>query len=95
MPGGIWTHTQSGHLTCGAYYATPLYEKSCFSFSSGQWKQSHTLDRKRFHHSSWLSKKGVMLLGGSIFTSKNTSELLTCYEDAQFKPHFNLKYDTE
>ena len=64
-------HTQSGLITCGGYWS----KRSCLSFSDGQWRTSHQLQNDRVEHSSWLSKQGVVLMGGGHM-NRITTEIL-------------------
>merc|ERR1712112_511427 len=84
-------HSQSGLVTCGGSGGGHNIDiqTSCVTFSSGQWRTSHQLQKQRFYHSSWMSQHGVVLMGGG---SPSTSEILT--EDGQSSPSFTLKYDT-
>ena len=57
LEGGGWTHTL----------------RTCLTFTSGQWIQSHTLQYSRYDHSTWVSDHGIILLGG--YDSLNTERL--------------------
>ena len=86
LPDDYFYHTQSGLVTCGGLSGdTP---KSCLTFSGGQWITSHTLLQQRAFHSSWFSKHGILLMGGSV--SLTTTEMLSA--DGQSTPGFTLKY---
>ena len=91
LPDDRYSHTQSGLVTCGGYRSDT--RTSCLTFSSGQWRTSHQLQHSRYHHSSWMSQHGVVLMGGSTWDSQTTTEMLT--EDGQSSPSFTLKYDTQ
>ena len=50
---------------------------NCQTFANGTWSTCHTLLRPRANHTSWSSRAGVVLLGGSA--SPATTELLSDY----------------
>ena len=75
-------HTMSGLTICGGYNT----RTNCLMFSEGQWNVSHSLVQERYAHSSWLSRKGLVLIGG--YGSGYTSELVGQGEA------FSLKYNT-
>ena len=81
-------HTQSGLFTCGGYSSMDT-ETSCLSFTDGRWSTSHTLQHRRWYHSSWMSQHGVVLIGGGA--SRNTTEILT--DNGGSTPAFTLKYE--
>ena len=81
-----WGHSQSGLVTCGGLGSRA--RKSYEIFSSGQWS-GHGLQQKRSDHSSWISRHGVLLMGG--YYSRTTTEI---YRYGQSLPYFTLKYDT-
>ena len=70
-------HTQSGLITCGGYLGKGRGKRTCLSFSDGQWNTSHLLQTQsdRVEHSSWLSKHGVVLMGGYYAFGKSTDIL--------------------
>ena len=74
LPDARNSHTQSGLITCGGgkTYDT---RTSCVTFSSGQWKPSHVLQYERHGHSSWMSKHGIVILGGAG-PFENSTEIL-------------------
>ena len=63
LPNDRRVHTQSGLIVCGG--TSNVTEKSCVTFSSGIWSQSHTLIHDRGLHSAWYSPAGIMLMGGT------------------------------
>ena len=80
-------HTQSGPIACGGWGGT-----SCLTFSSGQWKETHSMFQKREGHVAWDSPKGVLLMGAVYGEKVNTTELLN--EDGSSTQQFNMKYET-
>jgi len=88
LPNYRTKHTQSGLITCGGTYPTST-RKSCVTFSSGVWTQTHSLIESRYQHSSWLSPLGLVLMGGD--SSSLTTELLT--EEGTSMEFFDLFYD--
>ena len=90
MPEPRLSHTQTGPVVCGGYH-----RKSCITFTRGSvnWKKTHTLARRgRVHHSAWDSPQGTVLIGGSDFPARTTSEILL--ENGDTKPGFNLDHRT-
>jgi len=83
-------HTQSGLITCGGHGENDT-DTSCLTFSDGQWRETHQLQKGRVLHSSWMSQQGLVLLGG-YGGGENTTEILT--DDGGSLPSFTLKYDT-
>ena len=75
LPNSRSGHTQSGLEVCGGHDSVTM--TNCLTFSNGTWTTSHNLLHPRTNHTSWLSPKGVVLMGGSF--SPNTSELLSNY----------------
>ena len=80
-------HTQDGEVTCGG----TSYKSSCVSLTASGWTKSHDLVEWRFHHSSWSSPAGLLLMGG---ISGRTTELLSDTGSSS-SPSFDLEYDTE
>ena len=89
LPDLRFQHTQSGLITCGSSGS----DTSCLSFINGQWETSHQLQHSRYRHSSWMSQHGVVLMGGSVFFSRNSTEILT--DNTGSIPAFTLKYNIE
>ena len=78
--GGLWVKSQDTQTTCLR-----------FSTEDDSWTYSHTLDHKRVGHSSWVTSKGLLLMGGWL--SDTTTELLSL-EGGHGKPSFELEYRT-
>lgn len=79
-------HTQTGPLACGGW------KTGCLTFSSGQWEDSNfSLLQYRNSHVAWKSPKGVLLMGGTLDASVNTTELLN--KDGSSTEQFKLKYE--
>ena len=85
LPRSRADHTTNGLITCGGFTA----DRSCVTFSDGNWYESHTLGVGRAWHTSWSSPQGVLLIGG--YHSQATTELLT--DDGTSTPGFSLQYD--
>ena len=87
FPVPLFEHAQSGLITCGGSYSNlDNTQNSCYTFSGGHWKKSHTLGKKRWGYTAWASPQGVLLIGG---TSSNTTELLT--DDGVTNSSFTLE----
>ena len=89
------THTINDLVLCGGddlgtHAGTD--SRSCLTFSSGTWKKSHTLAHKRFGHSSWKGKQGIILLGSHY--SQTTTERLTEGSD-HGTPDFALMHSVQ
>ena len=72
-------HSQTGLLACGNKNGMDPSMNTCESYDTkiGNWTDSHTMQRGRFHHSAWKSPHGVMLLGGGTGSgSLTTAEVL-------------------
>ena len=69
---------------------------TCLEFQNGFWIESYTLTKPRYHHSSWTTPNGIMLMGGRAtsedFEIPITSEILT--EDELSMPKFKMQYRT-
>merc|ERR1719295_461938 len=85
---GAWrdVHTMEEMTVCGGVDT----ERSCLTLIDGTWQTTTTLLEERFHHSSWASPSGVILLGGS-YSSSRTSERIQ--EDGTSVSGFPLEYD--
>ena len=79
-------HSQTVLLACGSYNdhadgldgTKPLRSCETFNLQTGEWEESHSMQHARFHHGSWQSPKGVMLLGGGKEqASRTTAEIMT------------------
>ena len=73
----------SGLTICGGANT----RTTCLQLSSGQWSVSHNLTQQRYHHSSWESDQGVVLMGGYL-DSALSSEVV-----GQGGVAFDMKYD--
>ena len=83
-------HTNNGVLTCGGLYT----QSTCLTLTNGKWLYSHNLTNPRWGHSSWSSKKGVVLIGGYHEDSLETTEIVDS-ESAITTVGFTLKYQTK
>ena len=92
LPDERRVHSQTGLITCGG--GSGATQKSCITFSSGTWQESHTLTENRYGHTQWSSPDGVLLIGG-YGVSSGTTELLTDNGDSTpaFNPGYEIKYD--
>ena len=87
-------HTQNGLEACGGIgldwdYTTPTLT-SCVRFSGGVWSPSHQMVEQRWHHTSWASPAGTLLMGG--IPNWDTTELLDAATGDSVMS-FPLKYD--
>ena len=91
-------HTQDGDLACGGSFSTTSTSapapSTCVRLSAeaGGWVLSHNLLQTRYHHSSWQSPAGLVLIGG--YYSGRTTELLSS-SDSSSSYNFTLEYRTE
>ena len=79
LPADKYHHSQTGLVTCGGGL-TSSDQKSCYTFSAGRWKKTHTLVRRRYGHTAFAFSQGVMLMGGAHdhgAISARTTEWLT------------------
>ena len=88
LPENKFFHTLSGLITCGGGQPPNTDQKSCFTFSGGNWKKTHTLRQLRYGATSWASPSGVLIMGG-IYGQETTTELLN--EAGGSTASFNLK----
>ena len=82
-------HTMDSLLICGGWDSSTA--TTCLSFTSGQWITSHTLVEERFHHTSWQTEQGLVLMGGQGFP--DTSEIVAT-AGRQGGPSFAMQYST-
>jgi len=95
LPDTRMSHTMDDDLLCGGLWIKSQdTQTTCLRFSTedDSWTYSHTLDHKRVGHSSWVTSKGLLLMGGWL--SDTTTELLSL-EGGQGKPSFELEYRTK
>merc|ERR1711953_992287 len=93
-------HSINENIVCGGgpYNSDPNYtghdetRSSCVTLASdGTWLETTRLLEQRYHHSSWASPSGLILLGGR--GSKRTTEKIQ--EDGSSSYSFELKYDLD
>ena len=92
-------HSQTGLTICGGHKHKYIRTR-CNTFSGGEWKKSHTLERETRGHTAWASPQGVLLMGGvyrCAFRVMNclpqgdtSTELLN--DDGGTTPSFKLSY---
>merc|ERR1719348_2788193 len=95
LPDDRISHTMDGDLLCGGLWVNnPDVQKSCLRFSAeeGTWTYTHTLAEKRVGHSSWVTSRGLVLMGG--WMSDTTTEIVQI-GGGEGVPSFNLKYKTK
>ena len=84
-------HTMDGMTICGGVFTEN--GNTCITFSSGKWVNSHALAQDRSYHCSWSISDGIMLLGGYMWDSQTTTEIVRPEEfDSQLG--FTLKHRT-
>ena len=91
LPDRRRTHTINDLVLCGGD-DLENESHSCLTFSSGTWEKTHTLAQKRYGHSSWKGKQGIILLGSHY--SQTTTERLTEGSD-HGTPDFALMHSVE
>ena len=77
-------------LICGGAYTYT----TCITFSSGKWITSDNLYHRRDYHCSWQTEEGVVLMGGVVTGSQNTTEIVRVGV-TQGRPTFPLKHYAE
>ena len=92
LPAQRWGHTQNGLVICGGTDCCVDTRKSCVTFSSGTWQETHTLRKERRHHTSWTSPQGVVMIGGYESGMQTTTELLNDNGGSTYS--FSLDYIT-
>ena len=75
---------------CGGGYFTNT-TTTCITFTSGQWVTSHALAEERWHHTSWSTEAGIILMGGDL--SGMTTEIISQGE-YDGVPWFDMQYNT-
>ena len=93
LPNRRFFSTQSGDLLCGGgsdKNSLPNTREYCITWSLNAWSKSHiSLLHKRYGHSSWVTRSGTYLIGGTH--SPRTSELV--HEDGSVENGFSLKHN--
>ena len=84
LPEGRRGHTQTGLTACGGYGSGA---RSCVTLSELGWTKTYDLIQRRYYHTAWDTRSGIILLGGS--ESPTTTELL---KDGGSELTFSLKY---
>ena len=85
-------HTQNGLTACGGTRGE--IRQKCFTFNAeaGTWEMSQSLKEVRAYHTSWQTRQGLILFGGSSAGVKGT-ELVTDAAETQLNP-FELQYSS-
>ena len=77
---------QNGPLLCGG-----SEDINCIKITEdGHWQTTNSLQKERYHHSSWSIGEDVLLLGGAI--KPDTTELVLSNGTSIPHPHIFLKY---
>jgi len=93
LPDTRISHTMDSEYLCGGNWVhNPDVQTTCLKFEDNQWTYSHTLSHKRSSHSSWMTNKGLLLMGGWL--SATTTELLPL-DGGEGVPSFELEYKTK
>ena len=103
---GKFQHSQTGYVSCGSYWDFWNDDghdepSKCYTFTAGQWEQTHTLTRERFFHVSWQSPLGTLLIGGGQTgtgyqpTYAGESTELLSNNDTTTELLFSLPYHTQ
>ena len=88
LPDERYSHTMDSLELCGGYSTRTI----CITFTSGQWVTSHALTEERYHHTSWSTDVGTILMGGR--DSGRTTEIISQGE-YEGVPGFDMQYNTE
>jgi len=95
LPGGPRSdHSINDRTICGGgvYNVYSASRRSCLTLNSnGNWLETTSLLEQRYHHSSWASPSGLILMGGR--GSKRTTEKIEA--DGTSTYSFELKYDID
>merc|ERR1711902_458916 len=95
LPGGRRSdHSVNDRTICGGgvYNVYSASRRSCLTLNSnGNWLETTSLLEQRYHHSSWASPSGLILMGGR--GSKRTTEKIEA--DGTSTYSFELKYDID
>jgi len=97
LPDSRLSHTMDGGYLCGGLWdVEPEVMKTCLKYSAeeDQWSQkpSYTFKEKRSGHSSWISSRGLHLMGG--WFSGTTSEIVPI-DGGKGGTAFDMKYKTK
>ena len=93
LPDTRISHTMDSEYLCGGNWVhNPDVQTTCLKFENNQWTYSHTLSKKRSSHSSWMTNKGLLLMGGWL--SDTTTEILPA-DGGEGVPSFELEYKTK
>ena len=91
-PPGRALHSATGLTQCGGDGDDDT-RTTCSTFT-GQWETSHQLGVPRWMHMSWESPSGIILLGGGVGDTEQTTEILS-QNSSTTTPSFQLPYRTE
>ena len=95
LPDTRISHTMDSEYLCGGLWVkNPDVQTTCLKFAPEEdgWTYSHTLSHKRVGHSSWMTNKGLLLMGGWL--SDTTTEILPA-DGGEGVPSFELEYKTK
>ena len=92
-PPGRREHSATGLTLCGGWGDGDEDTWTTCSTFTGQWETSHQLGVPRWDHVSWDSPSGIILLGGGIDDTEQTTETLSS-NSSTTTPAFQLPYDT-
>ena len=88
---GRFIHSANGLTLCGGDGDEDT-KKTCSTFK-GQWDTSHQLGVLRYHHVSWDSPNGIVIMGGFGSNALKTTETLSL-DSSTTNPSFPLSYWT-
>ena len=89
-PPGRRVHSATGLTLCGGVHEDTW--TTCSTFT-GQWETSHQLGVPRWHHVSWDSPSGIVIIGGTNSEAAQTTETLSP-NSSSTTPSFQLPYIT-
>ena len=92
-PPGRYQHSATGLTLCGGWDDGDEGTGTTCSTFTGQWETSHQLGVTRWRHVSWDSPSGIILLGGGLGDSEQTTETLSP-NSSTTSPSFQLPYRT-
>ena len=90
-PGRFW-HSATGLTLCGGRSDDEETETTCSTFT-GQWETSHQLGLPRWRHVSWDSPTGILIIGGGLGETQQTTETLLPNSNTT-DTAFQLQYPT-